>query len=92
MNFSTNKKALSPLVATALLVIFALVLGAITMNWGKSYIQAIESKEKPATDVSKATIVIPLADIDTPLKQLQIDYIIGKISKEEYLEREKELI
>ena len=36
-----SKKAVSPLVATILLVIFSLVLGTVTMNLGKAYIEDI---------------------------------------------------
>jgi len=34
-----NKKALSPLIATLLLIGFAVVLGLVVMNWGKAYIE-----------------------------------------------------
>ncbi len=33
-----NKKAVSPLIATVLLIAFAVALGAIVMNWGRTYI------------------------------------------------------
>jgi flagellin-like protein len=32
-----NKKAVSPLIATVLLIAFAVALGALVMNWGKTY-------------------------------------------------------
>jgi hypothetical protein len=41
-----NKKAISPLVATVLLIIFSLILGTITMNLGKAYIEGIGSETK----------------------------------------------
>ena len=34
-----NKKAISPLIATVLLIGFAIALGALVMNWGKSYVE-----------------------------------------------------
>lgn len=34
-----NKKAISPLIATVLLIAFAVALGAIIMNWGKTYVE-----------------------------------------------------
>lgn len=34
-----NKKGVSPLVATLLLIAFAIALGLVVMNWGKSYIE-----------------------------------------------------
>ncbi len=83
-----NKKALSPLVATILLVLFSLIIGTITMNWGKSYVEKIEEEPK----IRESAIIISIKDIDTPLKELQIQYITGKITKEEYLKKEKELI
>ncbi len=36
--FFRNKKGVSPLIATVLLIAFAVALGAIVMSWGKSYI------------------------------------------------------
>jgi len=80
-----SKKALSPLVATVLLVIFALVIGTITMNWGKAYV------EKAGDEKAPASILVRVSSLDDPLKVLQIKYITGEISKEEYFEKEKEL-
>ncbi len=34
-----NKKALSPIVATVILIAFAIALGLVVMSWGKSYIE-----------------------------------------------------
>jgi len=34
-----NKRAISPLIATILLIAFAIALGLVVMNWGKSYIE-----------------------------------------------------
>ena len=34
-----NKKAVSPLIATVLLIAFAIALGAIVMNWGKTWVE-----------------------------------------------------
>jgi len=34
-----NKKAVSPLIATVLLIAFAVALGAIVMNWGESFVR-----------------------------------------------------
>lgn len=85
-----NRKALSPLIATLLLVVFAIVVGAITMSWGKGYVEKIEHKE-PVEKI-ESSIVISIKDINTPLKDLQIKYITDQISEEEYLEKEKELI
>jgi len=90
LSFINDKKALSPLVATMLLVVFALVIGTITMNWGKSYVEKI--KEEPIPETFDSAVIISIKDIDTPLKELQIQHITGKITKEEYLEKESLLI
>ena len=34
-----NKKGVSPLIATVLLIAFAVALGAIVMNWGRGYVE-----------------------------------------------------
>lgn len=85
-----DKRGLSPLVATLLLVVFALAIGTVTMNWGKSYVEQI--KEGTVSGATSDVQVINLKEIDTPLKQLQLKYITGKITKEEYLIQEKPLI
>ena len=90
-----NKKALSPLFATLILVIFALIIGTVTMNWGKSYVEKI--KEEPKAPSFDSGYVISNKDINTPpeeapLKKLQIQYITNEITKEEYLNKEKSLI
>jgi len=85
-----NKRALSPLIATVLLVVFALVIGTITMNWGKSYVDKI----KDDSDIEKvdSAVVISIKDINNDLKRLQIQYITGDLTKEQYIEQEKPLI
>ncbi len=34
-----SKRAVSPLIATVLLIAFAVALGAVVMNWGRSYVE-----------------------------------------------------
>lgn len=34
-----GKKGISPLIATVLLIAFAVALGAVVMNWGRSYVE-----------------------------------------------------
>jgi flagellin-like protein len=36
--FFNNKRGISPLIATVLLIAFAVALGAVVMNWGKNYV------------------------------------------------------
>ena len=81
-----NKKGLTPLMATILLLAFALVVGTITMNWGKDYVDKLaEEQVEPS-----GAVVISQADVDEPLKELMVEYIEGKITKEEYEQRVKE--
>lgn len=91
--FLKNRGALSPLVATILLVVFALVIGTITMNWGRSYVEKMkEEAAGPKISSFESTVVISIGDIDTPLKKLQIRHITGEITEEEYIKEEKALI
>jgi flagellin-like protein len=41
-----NKKAVSPLIATVLLIAFAVALGAIVMNWGSGYVKSMQDYSK----------------------------------------------
>lgn len=86
-----NKKALSPLAATILLVAFALVVGVVTMHVGRKYVEEeVEVKEETPFESS---IIININDIlGDELKELQIKYITGKITREEYLEKEEEVV
>ena len=77
------------MVATLLLVVFALVIGTATMNWGKAYVDKIG--EEPEKKIS-ASIVIDISSLDDDLKLLQIRYISGDITKEQYLEEEAKLV
>ncbi len=48
-----NKKGVSPLIATVLLIAFAVALGAVVMNWGRSYVEdtAEATRQKADRDV-----------------------------------------
>ena len=46
-----NRKAVSPLIATVLLIAFAVALGALVMNWGKRYTE--EQMEYTSTKSSE---------------------------------------
>lgn len=86
-----NKKALSPLVATILLVTFSLAIGTITMNWGKNYVEKINLQDQ-REDPKTGTLIINYKDIDTELKELQIRHVLGEISQSQYLEQEARLL
>lgn len=77
-----NKRAISPLIATVLLVAFAVALGAVVMSW--------TSGVEPEPAGAAAGCIVSSMPID-PLQQLMISYIKGDISKQEYLAREKNL-
>lgn len=36
--FKKNKKGVSPLIATVILIVFAVALGSVVMNWGRGYV------------------------------------------------------
>lgn len=48
-----RKKGVSPLIATVLLIAFAVALGAVVMNWGRSYVEdtAEATRQKADRDV-----------------------------------------
>ncbi len=84
-----NKRALSPLIATVLLVVSALIIGTATMSWGKNYVDTIP-EEKPESFGS--SLVIDIKQLDNPLKDLQVKYITDRITLEEYLDEEQEVL
>ena len=48
-----KKKGVSPLIATVLLIAFAVALGAVVMNWGRTYVEDTASlaREKSDTEI-----------------------------------------
>ncbi len=62
-----TKRAVSPLIATVLLIAFAVALGAVVMNWGRGYVEdtANIARERSDTEVKCASDVdIGIIDID----------------------------
>ena len=53
VNLLKNKRGISPLIATVLLIAFAVALGAVVMTWGKSYITNLTTyaEEKSAGEM-----------------------------------------
>jgi flagellin-like protein len=45
-----GKKAVSPLIATVLLIAFAVALGAIVMNWGESFVRETQETAEEASE------------------------------------------
>ncbi len=59
MNIFKNKKGVSPLIATVLLIAFTVALGAVVMNWGRTYVEetAEFSRQKSTTEIKCSTDV-----------------------------------
>ncbi|MFC1752357.1 archaellin/type IV pilin N-terminal domain-containing protein [Thermoproteota archaeon] len=49
-----SRKGVSPLIATVLLIAFAVALGAVVMNWGRSYVEQTTSlaEDKSSIEIS----------------------------------------
>ena len=58
-----NRKAVSPLIATVLLMAFAVALGAVVMTWGKDYVEATTSEVSTTTMSTKTCALDVSADI-----------------------------
>ena len=87
-----DNKGMSPMAATALLVIFALVLGVVTMSFGKNYVDKLNIRENiNVKQIGPSGTTTTVIDTKDPLAQLMIEYQTGKISKEEFLARQKQL-
>ena len=81
-----QKKALSPLAATIMLVVFALVVGTLTMSWGKGYVQNIPDNNELNTP---GVICIGKDQYrGDSLKELQVQYLFGKITIAQYKQQE----
>ncbi len=78
--------------ATILLLVFALVIGTVTMGWGKNYIEQKPSEEPITTGPFESAIIVSIKMIDTPLKEIQIKHLTGQITEEEYLAKEKQIL
>lgn len=59
MSMFKNKKGVSPLIATVLLIAFTVALGAVVMNWGRTYVEetAEFSRQKSTTEIKCSTDV-----------------------------------
>src|SRR3989344_3348060 len=66
VTFFAGKKGVSPLIATVLLIAFAVALGAVIMNWGRGFVQ-----ERTA-DVDKTTKIETGCALDVNIKVSQI--------------------
>lgn len=62
-----SKKAMSPLIATVLLIAFAVALGAMIMNWSAD-VQPVDSKTPPSNP--SAAVVDPCSAVSIELQQV----------------------
>lgn len=93
-NKKVGKRGISPLIATVLLVAFAVALGAVVMNWAKGVEETDTGKSSgAATSTAQATqpsssgastCLIPAPVPQDPLKQLMVKYLRGEITKMDY--------
>ena len=51
MDIVTDKRAISPLAATIILIVISVLLGAVVMSWGETYIQERADFVKGVTDI-----------------------------------------
>ncbi len=65
--FFVGKRGVSPLIATVLLIAFAVALGAVIMNWGRGFVQ------ERTSDVEKTTKIETGCALDVQLKVSEID-------------------
>ena len=62
-----GRRGVSPLIATVLLIAFAVALGAVVMNWGKTY---VEEQAEHAGSKSNTEIKCEI-DIDLKVKEIR---------------------
>lgn len=80
-----KKKVMSPLVATIILLVCAILLGTVVMNWGRDYINDLTNIEPIATSPVTPVDVRAICT-DDPFIILQTRYVKGEITTAKYLE------
>ena len=66
-NIFQNKKGVSPLIATVLLIAFAVALGAVVMNWGRGYVEDTADSAKEKSDkelICSSEVDLAIVEID----------------------------
>lgn len=61
VNMMKNKRGISPLIATVLLIAFAVALGAVVMSWGKAYVTMDDTER-----VACSKVELQIHKIDKP--------------------------
>ncbi len=72
MKYLSHKKGVSPLIATVLLIAFSVALGAVVMNWGRSFVSERTEKVESDTEVQlqcSVDIVLEFVEINN-IKQV----------------------
>lgn len=70
MRFFKFKKGVSPLIATVLLIAFAVSLGAVVMNWGRGYVESTtEQVETQAAEKISCSMDTSLGIVQVGNKQ-----------------------
>ncbi len=85
-----NKKALSPLAATVILLVFGLFLGIVVMSLQSAMITKIG--EEKAETFGALVCFDPALMHEQPLKSLQLEFLKGEITKEEYIAKQKQIL
>ena len=93
-----SKKGISPLIATVLLIAFAVALGAVVMNWGKNYVQTTaidaqksgQAKQKCTNTNMEFVQVsgIPKVCINNPLNTTEVEFTLKNKAPHEILDIE----
>ncbi len=65
--FARNKRGVSPLIATVLLIAFTVALGAVVMNWGRGFVQQQTNEAEKTTQTKLGCALkvnLKVAEID----------------------------
>jgi flagellin-like protein len=93
IKFFSSRKAVSPLIATVLLIAFAVALGAVVMNWGRGYVEdtANIARERSDTEVTCTTDVgMAIVEIDSVPQVCYNDTGSGEYNLSFIVENKKE--
>ncbi|MBI5880529.1 hypothetical protein HZB90_00190 [archaeon] len=93
MRIFSSRKAVSPLIATVLLIAFAVALGAVVMNWGRGYVEdtANMARERSDTEVTCTTDVsLAIVEIDNVPQVCYNESVSGKYNLSLIVENKKE--
>ncbi len=73
-----SRKAISPLVATIILLAFAVALGSVVMSWGKGLIEKVVSEE-PEVTLEQSCDIIKKSFDQRCITQSEYDQVSGLI-------------